>query len=76
MDNVYEIQKHWNKINTIKGECSLTDKDFILTEKDFYPPADNRMLQSFIEDIDEENNYLEYAAYIYDLYEEENYYEN
>ena len=47
-----------------------------LDEKDFYPPADNRTIQSLIEDIGEGNNFIEYAEYIYDLYESEGYYEN
>lgn len=42
-----------------------------LTEEDFYPPQDNRVLKSYIEDIDEENNFVEFTKYIFDLYEEE-----
>ena len=87
MGNIYEIQKKLNKIQnkTHKKDSEfclkdsgfyLKDSEFCLKDSDFYPPADTRMLCSLIEDIDEENNYLEYAEFIYDLYEEEGYYEN
>lgn len=73
MGNIYEIQK---KLNKIQNKTHKKDSEFCLKDSDFYPPADTRMLCSLIEDIDEENNYLEYAEFIYDLYEEEGYYEN
>ena len=47
-----------------------------LNEEDFYPPQDNRMLQSLIEDIFGGDNFFEYTKYIFDLHEEEEYYEN
>ena len=48
----------------------------ILKEEDFYPPSDDRILKSYIRDVDSENNFLDYTKYIFDLYEKENYYEN
>ena len=51
-------------------------QDDILNEEDFYPPSDDRVLESYIEDIEDGINFAEYAEYIYDLYEEEGYYEN
>ena len=48
----------------------------VLSEKDFYPPADNRTLQSLIRDIDKYNNFVECSKYIFDLYEREDCYEN
>lgn len=73
MDNIYETQN--------KNKMSYNDE---LTEKDFYPPADNRMLHTYnIEDFEDEEEYIkyikefeEYTEYIYDLYEEEGFYEN
>lgn len=47
----------------------------VLTEEDFYPPVDNRYLKSNIYDI-YEGNFAEYSEYIFDLYEEEDYWEN
>lgn len=58
------------------SDIYLKDSDFYLTEESFYPPVDNRYLQSLVEDINDEDNFVEYAKFIYDLYEEEGYYEN
>ena len=49
--------------------------DDCLSEIDFYPPADNRTLKSYIEDTDGDN-FADYCEYIFDLYEDEYYYEN
>jgi len=46
-----------------------------LTEEDFYPPSDNRVLKSYIEDIDGGDNFADYCEYIFELLEEEDYYE-
>lgn len=46
-----------------------------LTEKDFYPPSDNRYLQSYIEDIDGGDNFADYCEYIFEVLEEEEYYD-
>ena len=76
MGNFYEIQK--NIINKMDDKINYELESELneLTEESFYPPSDTRTLHSLIEDIDEDNNYLEYAEFIYDLYEEEGYYEN
>ena len=50
--------------------------DCVLTEEDFYPLSDNRVLESYIEDIEGGDNFAEYAEYIFELYEEEDWYEN
>ena len=49
---------------------------YSLTESDFYPPSDDRVLESYIEDIEGGDNFADYCEYIFDLYEEEGYYEN
>lgn len=46
-----------------------------LTEADFYPPSDNRYLESYVEDIVGGDNFAEYCEYIFKLLEEEGYYE-
>lgn len=48
----------------------------VLTEKDFYPPEDNRTLQSYIEDVEDGDSFLDYTRYIFNIYEEEEWYEN
>ena len=52
-----------------------SDKYFCLSEKDFYPPADNRVLKSYVEDIEDGDNFADYCEYIFDLLEEEGYYD-
>ena len=46
-----------------------------LTEADFYPPSDNRVLKSNIDDIYGGDTFADYCEYIFNLYEEEGYYE-
>lgn len=46
-----------------------------LTESDFYPPSDDRVLESYVEDIDGGDNFADYCEYIFDLYEQEGYYD-
>lgn len=46
-----------------------------LTEADFYPPTDNRVLESNVKDIVGGDNFADYCEYIFDLLEEEGYYE-
>lgn len=46
-----------------------------LTEQDFYTTSDNRYLESYVEDIDGGDNFADYCEYIFELLEEEGYYE-
>lgn len=46
-----------------------------LTEESFYPPSDNRTWKSYVEDIDGGDNFADYCEYIFELLEEEGYYE-
>lgn len=46
-----------------------------LTEKDFYTTSDNRYLESYVENIDGGDNFADYCKYIFELLEEESYYE-
>lgn len=46
-----------------------------LKEKDFYPPEDNRFWESYVEDIEDGDTFADYCQYIFDLLEEEGYYE-
>ena len=48
---------------------------FQLTEVDFYPPSDDRVLESYVEDIEDGENFADYCEYIFELLEEEGYYE-
>lgn len=73
MDNIYETQEK-NKGKLLKEDI-LTEKDFYLKDSDFYPPADNRTLDIHRR-IYKGRDFEEYASYIYDLYEEEGFYED
>lgn len=42
-----------------------------LTEEDFYPPSDNRVFTSYVEDIDGGDNFADYCKDFFELYEEE-----
>lgn len=48
----------------------------VLSEEDFYPPYDNRVLKSYVRDIYGGDTFAEYAKYNYNLYEKEECYEN
>jgi hypothetical protein len=45
-----------------------------LKEQDFYPPEDNRNLKSYVNDIYGGDNFADYCEYIFDVLEEEEYY--
>ena len=54
----------------------LVEQDITeLTEQDFYTTSDNRYLESYIEDIDGGDNFADYCEYIFELLEEEGYYD-
>lgn len=42
-----------------------------LTERDFYPPSDNRVFTSYVEDINGGDNFADYCKDFFELYEEE-----
>lgn len=46
-----------------------------LSDSDFYPLYDNRVFESYIEDIDGGDNFTDYCEYIFELLEEEGYYD-
>ena len=46
-----------------------------LSEKDFYPPQDNRYWKSNVNDIAGGDNFADYTSYIFNLYRSEEYYE-
>lgn len=41
-----------------------------LSEEDFYPPADDRVLKSGVSDIVNGDNFVDYSEYIFDMTEE------
>jgi len=51
------------------------DNNFYLSESDFYPSADNRVLKSFVEDINGGDNFADYCEEFFEMLEEEGYYD-
>ena len=54
----------------------MDDDDFCLSESDFYPPSDNRVWKSNVEDINNGDNFADYCRYFFGILDEEDYYEN
>ncbi|MGN1342043.1 MAG: hypothetical protein ACI4VL_02285 [Bacilli bacterium] len=48
----------------------------VLTEEDFYPPTDNRTFHSLVYDVNGGDNFVEYIEYIFDIYDNEDMYED
>lgn len=64
--------------NCLSGNCKCSNtysSGFCLSEIDFYPPYDNRVLKSYIEDIEDGDSFADYCEYIFEIYEEEGYYD-
>ena len=68
-------KKNYENQNELNNKL-IDDRDFCLTDRDFYPSLDNRTFKSLIYDISIDNNFVDYTKYIFDLYESEDYYEN
>lgn len=49
--------------------------NFYLTKSDFYPPSDDRMWESNLEDIRDGDNFIDYCQYIFGVLKEEGYYD-
>ena len=52
------------------------DDNFYLKESDFYPPSDNRVWKSNIEDIEDGDNFADYCKEFFELLDEEDYWES
>lgn len=50
--------------------------DNILTEQDFYPPSDDRNWKSNVDDIIGGDNFCDFCRDLYELLDEEEYFEN
>lgn len=64
-------------------EDELSEQDFCLndidscpTEIDFYPPSDDRVWTSNVEDIDDGDNFIDYCVEFFEMLDEEEYYDN
>lgn len=68
--------ENFNKEYIIKFASSKDREYKELTEEDFYPPEDNRFLQSGLNDIPNGDNFVDYESYFFETYEEELFDEN
>ena len=64
----------------MEGDISKNDNlakndYFCLEENDFNQSHDDRVLESYVEDIEGGDNFADYCEYIFEVYEEENFYE-
>lgn len=50
--------------------------DYILSEKDFYPPQDDRVWTSNIKDVYCGDNFADYCEEFFNILEEEEYFEH
>ncbi len=69
-NNEYNVDEILNGLN----DDDKQSYDY-LTEESFYPPSDNRVLESCVEDIDGGDNFADYCEYIFELLDEEGYYD-
>ena len=61
-----------NRKSKIFNLCTIKSTDcYILCEKDFYPPEDTRTYESLIEDIEDGDNFDDYAKMFFKCYEKE-----
>lgn len=49
----------------------VIDKAHTLNEEDFYPPCDDRIMYSGLDDIDGGDNYLDYLECFFEVYEDD-----
>lgn len=65
-----------------RRECKYSFNDLsqqkycdYITEESFYPPSDNRVFKSYIEDIEGGDNFADYCEDFFELLEEEGYWD-
>lgn len=61
-------------IEDILDELDRQAYDY-LTEESFYPPSDDRFLESYVADIKGGDNFADYCESFFELLEEEGYYD-
>lgn len=51
-------------------------REYELSEKDFYPPEDTRLLKSNVYDISNGDNFADFTEYFFDMCYEEEYFDD
>ena len=52
------------------------EQEYVLTEEDFYPPSDDRIWTSNVEDINDGDNFADYCEEFFKMLDEEEYYDD
>ncbi len=60
----------------INKNYAWTDDNFYLKESDFYPPSDDRVWKSNIDDIEGGDNFADYCKEFFKMLNEEDYWES
>ena len=60
-------------VDEILKELNSQNCDY-LSDEDFYPPSDNRYLQSYVIDINGGNNFADFCKEFFEVLDEEEYY--
>ena len=64
------------KEDLYRDNKKVFNDNYELDEQSFYPPSDNRTWKSNVRDINGGDNFADYCEYIFELLDEEDYYEN
>lgn len=76
MNNKFDdIYQSFNNISKKKYYNRFNKDDFHLKESDFYPPSDDRVLKSYIKDINGGDNFADFCQEFFELLDENDYYE-
>ena len=59
-----------------KQQHGTSKNSHCLKDSDFYPPSDNRVWKSYVNDIAGGDNFADYCEEFFELLDEEGYYDN
>ena len=71
MQSIYEYITKQRKYEEI-----LSRYNSVLTEQDFYPPSDDRVWISNVEDIEDGDNFADYCEEFFEMLDEEEFFDN
>ena len=71
-----EKKRKYIAIQKKNNKYTQKERSIELTEQDFYPPSDDRIWTSNIEDIENGDNFADYCKDFFKLLDEEEYYDN
>lgn len=76
MENNINYNTHiQNDLSLEKIAYLKKSSEYELSEKDFYPPEDTRILHSGVDNIAGGDNFGDYSEYLFDVCDEEEYFD-